>query len=77
MTEKERELSRALANCSFLPASWDKRFVNDMVQQSTVTEKQAHALATVAWKYRKQLDPKIRPSVQPRPFGAKPIARTA
>jgi hypothetical protein len=75
MTELERSLAQALARCIFLPGSWDKRFAHDMAARSNVTEKQAANITRLAWRYRKQLPPGIRPTVQPRPFGAKPVAR--
>lgn len=71
MTETERVLAQALAGCSFLPGSWDKRFVHDMAARSTVTEKQAWALLSVAWKYRRQLPPSIRPNHKPAPSGTR------
>jgi hypothetical protein len=79
-TDKERDLALALGRCRFLPASSEKRFCLDMAAKAgtgspVITEKQAAYLVQMAWRYRKQLDPKIRPTVQPRPMGAKPIAR--
>lgn len=69
MSEKERELSHALTRCIFLPGSWDKRFAHDVARQSLITEKQAASIAQLAWKYRRQLDPRIRPSAPPIPYG--------
>lgn len=71
MTEKERATAQALAQCRFLPGSWDKRFALDMAAQSTVTEKQAQNIARLAWRYRKQMPPALRPAVEPRPAGTR------
>ena len=71
MTEKERGLVQALASCRFLPGSWDKRFVKDMAAQTLVTEKQAQQIARLAWKYRRQIPPAIRPTVEPQPIGSR------
>lgn len=79
-TDKERELALALGRCRFLPASTEKRFCLDMASKAhlitaELTEKQAAFLALMAWRYRRQLDPSIRPTVEPRPLGAAPIRR--
>lgn len=60
MTEGEISLILKLSACSFAPASWDKRFVRDMVHEASqlnplITEKQAEQLPRLEHKYRKQL----------------------
>lgn len=80
-TDKERELALALGRCSLPLATAAKRFCLDIAAQAAkpgagITDKQAEYMTQMAWKFRRQLHPKIRPSVQPRPMGAKPIART-
>lgn len=67
MTERERAAVIALTKCSFLPASWDKRFVRDMADKAEVSEKQAASIARLAWRYRKQLPPDVRPVREPIP----------
>lgn len=61
MTPKEIDLAAALGRCRFSPASWDKRFANDMAGLAlhlvapTITEKQAEHLQRLAHRYRGQL----------------------
>lgn len=58
MTDADYRTIQALAHCSFYPGSWVKRFVRDLStypREKELTEKQALALAKVAWHYRKQL----------------------
>lgn len=76
LTEKERAIALALGRCRFLPASTDKRFALDMAERaahatSEITEKQAAFLADMAWRYRRQLPPEIRPTVRPVPSGTR------
>lgn len=65
MTEPERRLARALNRCTFLPGSWDKRFVRAMAfleehgPAHDLTEKQAANLARLAHKYRRQMPPAL------------------
>lgn len=49
---------QALNRCTFLPASYVKRFVRDMAAKGpddTLTEKQEAFLKKVTWNYRKQI----------------------
>lgn len=60
MTEEEIETILALSACTFLPGSWDKRFVQDMTHEASqlnplITEKQAQQLPRLRHRYRKQL----------------------
>ena len=58
--------AKALANCTFLPASWDKRFARDMARQANAetpvfSEKQIENINRLAWKYRRQISEKLVP----------------
>lgn len=56
----ERIAIEALARCSFLPGSWDKRFARDMAataEDYRLTAKQRQCLWKMAWKYRRQMPP--------------------
>lgn len=58
MTDADYRTIQALACCHFYPGSWVKRFVRDLAtfpREKELSEKQAAALARVAWHYRKQL----------------------
>ena len=61
MTEAEILISKALGHCSFLPASWDKRFCRDMAfvaehsREVELSEFQNANLLRLAYKYRRQL----------------------
>jgi hypothetical protein len=57
MTDQQQRWIEELSHCSFYPGSWDKRFVRDLATfppEQELSEKQAAALARVAWRYRKQ-----------------------
>jgi hypothetical protein len=62
MTDYERGLIRKLWTCSFLPGSFDKRFVRSLysqiaqsAEQPELTNKQHAYLAKLEHKYRRQL----------------------
>jgi hypothetical protein len=61
MTEAEVLISEALGRCSFLPASWDKRFCRDMAfiaersREVEISEYQNANLLRLVYKYRRQL----------------------
>lgn len=65
MTEAEAHIAKALGDCSFLPASWDKRFCRDMAyvgehsREVALTEFQNANLLRLAYKYRCQLPTEI------------------
>lgn len=60
MTDQQKRWLRQLAGCTFLPGSYDKRFVRDLNArlaanpESELTEKQAAFLRKTAYRYRKQ-----------------------
>lgn len=57
MTDQQAEWIGQLSRCRFQPGSWDRRFVRDLAsfpREQELTEKQAAALARLAWRYRKQ-----------------------
>ena len=61
----QHERAAALARCSFLPGSWDKRFVRDVASLKTHTPLQAANIDRLAWKYRRQLPARLVPSCDP------------
>ena len=62
MTEQQILKTKALARCSFLPASYEKRFVKDMANiassekaaEYSLSEKQAAYLDKLFHRYRNQ-----------------------
>lgn len=57
MTDEQQKWIGQLAKCSFLPGSWEKRFVHDLATfppEKELTQRQAAALRRIAWRYRKQ-----------------------
>lgn len=52
---------RALEGCTFLPGSWDKRFVRDMSGKpdSAMTSKQKASVLRMVQKFRRQLSVEI------------------
>lgn len=65
MTESEQIIAAALGQCSFLPGSWDKRFIRDIARIShappiaKLTPLQLTNLCRMAHKYRWQLSSEI------------------
>ena len=61
MTPAEIRIALALGTCSFLPASWDKRFCRDMAAiaankpEHELSEYQNANLLRMAYKYRRQI----------------------
>jgi hypothetical protein len=61
MTPAERQIALALARCTFLPGSWQKRFARDMAAMAThapdhpLSERQTAWLIRLAHTYRRQL----------------------
>lgn len=62
MTDEERSLVRQLWLCTFLPGSFEKRFVNSLYslivqspEQPILSNKQHAYLAKLAHRYRRQL----------------------
>ncbi len=57
------EIALALAKCTFLPGSWDKRFARDMAAAAKIsadlTTKQAAHVLRLGHKYRRQLPTEI------------------
>lgn len=58
MTDEQRKMVDELAGCTFIPGSYQKRFVRDMISRldKDLTEKQAAFLAKLRVKYRRQID---------------------
>jgi len=61
MTPFEIHLATALANCSFLPGSSQKRFCRNMGDiarlspEKELSLRQRHYMELMAWRYRRQL----------------------
>lgn len=53
--DAEKALLKALGTCTFLPGSYDKRFVRDMTGGTLISERQLLYLYKVAHKYRRQM----------------------
>ena len=51
------QMLSALAKCTFLPASFDKRFVRDMLGRNpeAMTEKQRRLVSALVQRYRRQI----------------------
>lgn len=57
MTDQQQKWVQQLARCSFLPGSYEKRFVRDLegyAPDKELTEKQAAFLEKIAYRYRVQ-----------------------
>lgn len=60
LTAEQLRAIRLLSRCTFLPASWDKRFVRDMVAKANdpepvpLTERQHRCLMEKVHRYRRQ-----------------------
>lgn len=64
---------KALHGVTFLPGSWDKRFVRDMHQRdpATMTENQCNQVRRLARKYRRQMPAHLVPAGTNLPKGAR------
>ena len=58
-TDEDRTNISKLVRCTFLPASFDKRFVKNIASQlansGEITEKQRAYLVKLVYKYRRQI----------------------
>lgn len=65
MTEMEYKAVKALANCRFLPATFDKRIARQWAEKAArdllapMTAKGRACLWRLVWKYRRQIDDEI------------------
>jgi hypothetical protein len=64
MSDDEILMARHLGCCSFLPASFDKRWSRALAgeadrQDPTITEKEAELLRRMVKRYRRQIDPAV------------------
>jgi hypothetical protein len=58
MTDEQYAAIQLLTRCTFLPGSYEKRFVGDMslkLKTDELTERQSAFLARVAYRYRGQI----------------------
>ena len=67
MTQTEKDMLLSLSKCTFLPGSWEKRFVRNLHQRSqskdpTLTHKQREWLVEIAYRYRNQIERQLSPS---------------
>lgn len=71
MTRHEREVARALSECSFLPGTWEKKFASDMGERADkapgkpISGRQALCLERLAWKFRRQMPRHLVPAAEP------------
>lgn len=69
MTDLEAERIRALSRCTMLPGSYEKRFVRDLSVRDPVTtsltEKQAALVESLAWRFRRQMPARLVPEEKP------------
>ena len=54
ITPEHREKLERLSRCSFLPGSWDKRFVRDVLGSEAITARQAETIDRLYHRYRRQ-----------------------
>lgn len=65
MTEMEYKAVKALANCRFLPGTFDKRIARKWAEKAAqdllapMTDKGRACLWRLVWKYRRQIDDEI------------------
>lgn len=65
MTEMEYKAVKALANCRFLPGTFEKRIARQWAEKAAkdllapMTDKGRACLWRLVWKYRKQIDDDI------------------
>ncbi len=59
-----KEMLKHLAQCTFLPGYWDKRFVRNMHQSdpAKLTENQRNQVRRLAYKYRRQMPAAVVPA---------------
>lgn len=61
---------QALSKCTFIPGSFEKRFVRDMEtlgEYDMLSKKQTAFLERLAWRYRQQIGKKLVPSLPVEP----------
>jgi hypothetical protein len=61
MTETEKDMLHRLSRCTFLPGSWEKRFVRNLhftarSKKPTISPKQREWLVEIAYRYRNQIE---------------------
>lgn len=70
MNDQQRRWLDQLSGCTFLPGSWDKRFVRDLAgTDRELTAKQAAAIERLAYKYRRQRRDPNMPKPKPVEVG--------
>lgn len=52
----ERSMLAALARCTFLPGSFEKRFVRDISGVTALTERQRALFHKIFYRYRRQMN---------------------
>lgn len=86
MTDHQRAVALALGQCSFLPASAQKRFCRDLAYvaehspDKELSPRQAHYMQIMAWRYRRQMPAHLVPAEKPAdlpPPEPKPSRRAA
>lgn len=59
MTSEQYSKVRALGMCTYLPGSYQKRFIGDMTTKTIeyeLTEKQSVFIEKLYWQYRRQIN---------------------
>lgn len=70
MTDAQAQLIQALARCSMLPGTFDKRFTHDLAEKPrgyALSDRQDEFVRRLAYKYRKQLAAQNPNLATPRP----------
>ena len=71
MTEHEIRLAKALASCSYLPGSSQKRFARDIgflaehSPEKEISERQRYYMEIMAWRMRRQMPRSLVPDSKP------------
>ena len=68
MTPHEIELAQALAACTYLPGTPQKRFARDLAAgdpNRELTERQRHYMEILAWRMRRQMPKHLVPEREP------------
>ena len=67
ITQTEKDMLLSLSKCTFLPGSWEKRFVRNLhftarSKKPTISPKQREWLVEIAHRYRNQIERQLSPS---------------
>lgn len=71
VTELQQLRARALAQCTMMPGSWEKRFARDMASiaaarpESNLSPKQMEWITKLSWRFRRQMPQHLVPAQDP------------